>query len=140
MSNLRFLDPTFGTDLDTALRRFFSPHLFEREPTLQMRLDVSERPDTYVVKADVPGVKKEDIQVHVDGNVVRIEAEARSESETREGDKLLRSERYVGTLSRVFSLPHDVDSDRVQASYADGVLTLELPKKASGAGRKIDIG
>lgn len=139
MSNLRLLDPAFG-DFDTALRRFFGNPLAEREqPPLQMRIDVAERPDAYTVRADIPGVKREDIQVHVDGNVVRIEAEVRSEKEQREGDRLLRSERYVGTLARAFSLAQDVDDTRVQARYADGVLSLELPKKATPAARRITV-
>lgn len=139
MSNLRLLDPAFG-DFDTALRRFFGNPLGEREqPPLQMRIDVAERPEAYTVRADIPGVKKEDIQVHVDGNVVRIEAEVRAEKEQREGDRLLRSERYVGTLARAFSLAQDVDDTRVQARYADGVLSLELPKKATPAARRITV-
>jgi HSP20 family protein len=139
MSNLRLLDPAFG-DFDTALRRFFGNPLGEREqPPLQMRIDVAERPEAYTVRADIPGVKKEDIQVHVDGNVVRIEAEVRAEKEQREGDRLLRSERYVGTLARAFSLAQDVDDTKVQARYADGVLSLELPKKATPAARRITV-
>jgi HSP20 family protein len=139
MSNLRLLDPAFG-DFDTALRRFFGNSPAEREqPPLQMRIDVAERPEAYTVRADIPGVKKEDIQVHVDGNVVRIEAEVRSEKEQREGDRLLRSERYVGTLARAFSLAQDVDDTRVQARYTDGVLSLELPKKATPEARRITV-
>jgi len=141
MSNLRLLDPAFSDNFETALRRFFSPTVFERDtPQLQMRVDVSEKDNAYVVKADIPGVKKEDINIRIDGNVVQIEAECKSETETKgEGEKVLRSERYYGNISRTFSLSQDVDEAAAQARYADGVLTLELPKKATGSAKKIAI-
>lgn len=140
MSNLRLLDPTFGDNVEHALRRFFPVSLFESDaPQLKMRIDVSETDKSYKVKADIPGVKKEDISVRVDGNLVQIEAEMRSEKETREGEKLLRSERCYGTVSRSFSLAQDVDANAVQAKYADGVLNLELPKKARTDTQQINI-
>lgn len=141
MSNLRLLDPTFGDSFETALRRFFAPAVFDAEaPQLKMRLDVTENADSYSVKADIPGVKKEDISVRVEGNVVQIDAESRSEKETKgEGDKVLRSERHYGTISRSFSLGQDVDAAKVQAKYADGVLNLTLPKKAPANTSRIAI-
>jgi len=141
MSNLRLLDPVFGDNLETAMRRFFSPAAFEGDGTaLKMRIDVTENDQGYAVKADIPGVKKEDINVRVDGNLVSIEAEARGEKETRgNGDKVLRSERHYGAISRTFSLAQDIDASRVQAKYADGVLTLELPKAAPADARRIAI-
>ena len=102
--------------------------------------EVRETKDSYVFKADIPGVKKDDIDVQVDGNVVSIQAETRSEKEERgNGDRVLRSERYYGTVARTFSLGQDVDPSGVQAKYADGVLTLELPKKATPNGRRISV-
>lgn len=139
MSNLRLLDPSFGDNFEAALRRFFPASVFENEPQLKMRIDVTEDAGAYKVKADIPGVQKEDISVRVDGNVVEIEAQARSEKETREGEKVLRSERSYGTISRSFSLAQDVDAGKVQAKYADGVLSLELPKKTAADPRKIAI-
>lgn len=141
MSNLRLLDPAFGDSFETALRRFFPATLFEGEAApLKMRLDVSENDKAYTVKADIPGVKKEDINVQVDGNLVSIRAEARSEKETRgDGDRLLRSERHYGTIERSFTLGQDVDASAVKAKYADGVLSLELPKKGPANGSRIAI-
>jgi HSP20 family protein len=141
MSNLRLLDPNFGDSFENALRRFFPATVFDAEPSaLKMRIDVTENTEAYLVKADIPGVKKEDINVRVDGNVVQIDAETRSEKETKgNGDKVLRSERHYGTISRTFSLAQDVDADKVQAKYADGVLSLQLPKKAPATGGKIAI-
>ncbi|WP_338052439.1 Hsp20/alpha crystallin family protein [Rhodoferax sediminis] len=105
-----------------------------------MRLDLSEKDNTYVVKADLPGVKKEDINVRIDGNVVQIDAEVKQEKETKgNGNKVLRSERYYGNVSRTFSLAQDVDDTKAQAKYADGVLTLELPKKATAASKKLAV-
>lgn len=141
MSNLRLLDPAFGDNFETTLRRFFSPTALDADaPPLKMRIDVTENDRGYAVKADIPGVKKEDISVRVDGNVVQIDAQAKSEKDTRgDGDKVLRSERYYGTISRTFSLGQDIDEAQVQAKYADGVLSLELPKKAPADARKITV-
>lgn len=140
MSNLRLLDPNFSDNFETALRRFFSPAVFEGEQPMKMRIDVSENDAGYTVKADIPGVKKEDINVRVEGNVVSIDAETRSEKETRDnGDKVLRSERSYGAISRSFSLAQDIDATKVQAKYADGVLTLELPKAAPADSRRINV-
>ena len=141
MSNLRVLDPVFSDSFDSALRRFFSPAAFETDvPALKMRIDVSEKDNAYKVKADLPGVKKEDINVRIDGNVVQIDAEVNREKETKgNGDKILRSERHWGSISRTFSLAQDVDDTKVVAKYADGVLTLELPKKALPASKKIAV-
>ena len=141
MSQLRLTDPLFGDAFDTALRRLIPATAFESTvPDLKMRLDVTESPEAYQVKADIPGVKKEDIRVRIDGNVVRIDAESRSEREEKgNGDKVLRSERCYGTISRSFSLAQDIDEARVEARYADGVLSLLLPKRAPAAGRQVVI-
>jgi HSP20 family protein len=141
MSSLRLLDPAFSDNFETALRRFFAPVALDTEtPALKMRIDVSEKENAYEVKADIPGVKKEDINVRIDGNVVQIDAEVKRESETKdEGGKVLRSERYCGNVSRTFSLADDVDDSKAEAKYADGVLTLQLPKKATAASRKVTV-
>lgn len=141
MSNLRLLDPNFSDNFEGALRRFFPATLFEADqPAVKMRIDVSENDKAYTVKADIPGVKKEDISVRVEGNLVQIEAQTRSEKETKgDGDKVLRSERHFGAISRSFSLAQDVDSSKVEAKYADGVLTLQLPKAVAADSRRISI-
>ena len=142
MSNLRLFDPVFNDSFDNAMRRFFAPMQFEGQdvPALKMKVDVTENDGAYAVKADIPGVKKEDINVRIDGNVVQIDAEVKREKEEKgNGDKVLRSERYYGSISRTFSLAQDVDDGKVQAKYADGVLSLELPKKAPADARKITV-
>jgi HSP20 family protein len=141
MSNLRLLDPTFSDNFESALRRFFAPVALDTDtPALQMRIDVAEKDNAYEVKADIPGVKKDDISVRIDGNVVQIDAEVKREKETKgEGGKILRSERYYGNVSRTFSLAEDVDDSKAEAKYADGVLTLALPKKATAASKKLTV-
>ena len=141
MSNLRLLDPNFGDSFESAMRRFFPPTALEADaPQLKMRIDVTENDKAYTVKADIPGVNKDDINVRVEGNMVSIDAEAKGEKETKgSGDKVLRTERYYGSISRSFSLAQDVDASKVQARYVDGVLTLELPKAAPGGSRRIAI-
>jgi HSP20 family protein len=141
MSSLRLWEPSFNDNFESAFRRFFAPMALETEtPALKMRIDVAEKDNGYEVKADIPGVKKEDINVRIDGNVVQIDAEVKREKETKgEGGKVLRSERYCGTISRTFSLADDVDDGKAEAKYADGVLTLQLPKKATAASRKVTV-
>jgi HSP20 family protein len=104
-----------------------------------MKIDVREQESGYLVHAEIPGVKKEDIHVAVDGPVVSISAERRDEKDVREGERLLRSERYVGKISRSFQLAQEIDEAHVTARYAEGVLELSLPKKVAAQARKITI-
>jgi HSP20 family protein len=110
---------------------------FEAEP--QIKLDVSEDDKAYTVKAEIPGVKKEDINVSIDGNRVSLSAEVRSEKEEKEGKKVIRRERYYGAVSRSFTLGHDVDMNKAEAKYEDGVLMLTLPKKPGAEAKKLTV-
>lgn len=141
MSNLRLSDTRFGDGLENAMRRFFSPTAFDTETNLmRMPVDVAERDGIYELKADLPGVKKEDINVRIDGNLVQIDAQAsQSKEEKSAAGTILRSERYQGSVSRTFSMAQDIDEAKVKAKFQDGVLVLELPKKASQASHKIAI-
>ena len=140
MANITRYDPF--NDLDDIFKGLFvRPMRFDLEsaPQMRMKIDVSKADDTYTVKADVPGVKKDDIQVAVDGNEVTISGEIKQETEEKKGEEVLRSERYYGKISRSFTLPHDVDEAKVVAKYADGVLRLTLPMKAASKTRKITV-
>lgn len=106
------------------------------EPTI--RMDVTEADKEYLVKAEIPGVKKDDIHVSIDGNMVSISAEVKHEKETSEG-RILRSERCFGKAMRSFRLDQDVMEDKAQAKYADGVLELKLPKKNGAPHKEIAI-
>lgn len=102
----------------------------------EIKMDVSEDDKAYYVKAEVPGIKKEDIHVAVDDNQVSITAEVKQEKEEKKGETVLRSERYYGMQSRSFTLMHDVDQGKAEAKYQDGVLELTLPKKNNGGAVK----
>ena len=110
---------------------------FPREP--EIKLDVSEDERAYRVKADVPGVRKEDLHVSIDGNQVSISAEVKGETEEKKGETIVRSERYYGRQHRSFALPHEVDQAKAEAKYENGVLELTLAKKPVLAGRKLTI-
>lgn len=103
----------------------------------RITLDVTENDKAYVVAAEVPGAKKEDVKVSVEGNTVSIRVETRRDSEEKQGEAVLRRERYYGVQSRAFSLPHDIDDAGATAKYADGVLELTLPKKSGRDGAKV---
>ncbi len=136
--NLTRIDP-FG-ELDDLFKGFWvRPIGIEGQPQMQIKLDVKEDDKAYTIRADIPGVKKEDIHVTVEGNMVSINAEKKTEKEEKEGEKVLRSERYFGKVSRSFSLGSDVDEAKAQAKYTDGVLELTLPKKAGGTSKKLAI-
>jgi HSP20 family protein len=94
----------------------------------EMKLDLSEDDKSYQIKADVPGVKKEDIKVKIDGNLVSIGAEIRKDQDSGSGKKVISSER-ASSQYRVFTLAQDIDAEKAEAKYQDGVLELTLPKK-----------
>jgi len=127
-------------DVDDLLKGFMLRPVFrglEAEP--EIKVDISEEDKAYAVKAEIPGVKKDDIQVSIDGNRVSISAEVKKEKEEKEGKRVIRSERYYGTQYRAFTLAHDIDETKVEAKYQDGVLELTLPKKAGKEAKKIAI-
>ncbi|WP_088286446.1 Hsp20/alpha crystallin family protein [Ideonella sp. A 288] len=109
----------------------------ERAP--QIRIDLSEADGSYAVKAEIPGVRKEDIDVRIDGNQVTISAEVKQEKEEKEGQRVLRSERQYGFASRSFTLADTVDEAKVEARYQDGVLQLTLPKRSPATQKRITI-
>jgi HSP20 family protein len=115
-----------------------SPALRGFEPERRIRLDVTETDQAYMVKADMPGMKKEDIKISIDGNVVSINATMKEEKEQTTGNTVY-SERYSGEQFRSFSLPQDVDEAKAEAKYQDGVLHLTLPKKPGGSTKQITI-
>ncbi|HEX6320760.1 MAG TPA: Hsp20/alpha crystallin family protein [Burkholderiales bacterium] len=105
----------------------------------KMKLDVKEDEKAYTVRADIPGVKKEDIQVDIDANAVTVRAEVKQEKEEKKDEKVIYSERSYGMVSRSFSLPAEVDAGGAKAEYKDGVLNLVLPKKAGAQARRLQV-
>ena len=124
----------------------FAPGFFVKPPPGDavapghIRLDVRESEQAFTVLAEVPGVPKEQIDVSIDGSVVTLRAEVKPlAADAEAGDKVLRSERYVGALARSFQLPADIDQANARAKYENGILTLTLPKKQPGAGQRLNI-
>ncbi len=139
MANITRFDP-FGDTFEDMFRRLLKPARWEGEAgATDIRLDVHEGETAYTVKAEIPGVKKEDIHVEIEGKTVMISAETKREKEVKEGDKVVRRERFVGTMSRSFNLPVEVDREAATAKYVDGVLELELPKRTGGVTRRLTI-
>ncbi len=123
------------------LLRDFSPAFYVRPlhgdplPTpAQIKVDVKENGDSYTVQAEIPGVPKDDIDISLDGNVVSLRAEVKQQDSTSQDDKVLRTERFFGSVSRSFQLPVEIDQAQARAKYDNGVLTLTLPKKTLPSG------
>jgi HSP20 family protein len=104
-----------------------------------MRMDVYDAGNEYLLKAEIPGVKKDDIHVSIEGNMVSISAEFKQETETHETSRMLRSERCYGKTMRTFRLDQEVIEDKAKAKYTDGVLELRLPKKNVAPHREVTI-
>jgi HSP20 family protein len=137
MSNLTRHDP-----LDEFFRGFFvRPVEFGggNADVPGIKIDVKAHDNQYLVHAELPGVKKEDIHVDIDGSVVSISAERKQEKEIRDGERVLRTERFFGKVSRSFDLGTDLDEAIASAKYNDGVLELTLPKKAASPNKRLQI-
>jgi len=105
----------------------------------QFRMDVSENDSEYRVLADMPGVKKEEISITINGNEVAVSAEVKHEKVVKNGETVHRAERYYGKLQRAFTLGHEIDEATAQAKYSDGVLELTLPKKTVAAAKRLAV-
>lgn len=125
--------------MEDWLRDITPRGLRELQAEPMIGVEVSENDQAYTVRAEIPGVKKEDIKVDLHGNRVSITAESRRESEQKEGERVVRSELYYGQQHRTFTLDSDVDESKAAARYVDGVLELTLPKRTTGASTKLQI-
>jgi len=105
----------------------------------QIKVDVKETPAAYTVEAEIPGVSREDIHVTIEGPVVTLRAEIRQMDGQSDGERVLRSERFFGSVARSFQMPQDLDESSAKAKYDNGVLRLTLPKKAAVAGQRLNI-
>lgn len=140
MNELRVTDPFAIEPMEEFFRGMMRPwrtDLAKQAP--QIKLDVHEDDAAYTVKAEIPGVRKEDIDVRIDANQVTISAEVKKESEEKKGKRVLRSERQYGYASRSFTLASDVDDGAAKAKYENGVLELTLPKRAKVSSKKLDV-
>lgn len=141
MSNLMTRNSLFDEFFkDVAPGFFIKPLHGDPLPAAsKIKVDVKENEKGFVVHADIPGVDKQDIHVSVDGNVVHLRAEIRQQDSQAEGEKVLRSERYYGEVSRSFQLPADIDEAGARARYDNGVLVLDLPRKMGSTPQRLTI-
>ena len=140
MTRLQVYDPFTGTGFDELFRGFLAPVRRESaDAPAMIKIDVTENDKGYVVHAEIPGVRKDDIHVTIEGNQVSISAETKRESQKKEGERVLRTERYYGSSYRSFVLPTEIDESASEAKYDNGVLELKLAKKAAVTGRKLAI-
>ena len=138
MARLSVYDP-FAEVFPEIFRGFLQQPARPQADVAEIRIEVQENAQQYQVQAELPGVKKEDINVQVDGNRVSITAETRREAPPREGERLLRSERFYGAMARQFTLGTELDETAVQARFDNGLLMLTLPKKQLPAARRVTI-
>jgi HSP20 family protein len=139
MISIRRYEP-FDDRFEHLFRGFLRPQVSREQGAVQqIRIDVTEDENKYIVQAEIPGTKKEDITVSIDGNQVSITAEVKRENEPKDGGKVLRTERYFGKTYRSFVLGQEVDKETAQARYADGVLELILPKRSAQTAHKLTI-
>jgi HSP20 family protein len=140
MAHIQLYDPFADTPFDELFRGFLRPvRAGEGEGPRSIKVDVRETDAGFVVHAEIPGVTKNDIHVTIEGNQVTIGAETKREVEKKEGERVLRTERYFGSLFRSFTLPAEIDQTTSEARYENGVLELKLAKKAAVAARKLSI-
>lgn len=140
MTQVSLFEPFALDTMDDAFRTFMRPWRLEAaEMAPRIKIDVTEQDGSFAIKAEVPGVRKEDIDVRVDGNLVTISAETKQEKEEKEGTRVLRRERQQGYASRTFSLASAVDEAKAEAKYENGVLSLTLPKKVGDSTKRVAV-
>ncbi|AJC17145.1 Hsp20/alpha crystallin family protein [Pandoraea sputorum] len=141
MANLTRFDPlNIEEPFESFIRNaFWRPLALESSKRMQIKLDVEEDDTKFTVRADMPGVSKEDIKVTLDGNQVSISAHISDSTEKTDNGNFVHRERYEGDMYRSFSLSQSVDKDKAQANYRDGVLELVLPKRADASRRELTI-
>jgi len=139
MANIARISP-FEDLFDEMAKGFWvRPFALPGETELKMKLEVEEGDKSFTVRAEIPGVRKDDIQIDVSGDQVSIRAEVKKEKEEKKGEKIIHSERSYGMVSRRFTLPADVDAEGTKAEYKDGVLSVTLPKKPSAQAKRVSI-
>ena len=133
---------SFQREMNRMLDQFFRGDIFDegegREALFTPAVDFSETKDSYVIKAELPGLKKEDVKVTLNNNIVTITGEKKSEYEKKEGS-YHRVERSFGMFERSIAIPGAIKSDAIDAKYTDGLLTLTLPKTEEAKQKTIDV-
>ena len=140
MANITRYDP-FNELVDDLFKGFLvRPMAFEGRAELpRMKVEVAEKNGAYVVTAELPGARKEDIDIAIDGAQVTLTAEVKREKEVSKDERVLHTERSFGKVSRSFTLPQELDEAKAEAKFRDGVLELTLPKKAAAQRKQVTI-
>ena len=115
------------------------PFSMEMENAPTIKMDLTENDTAYTVRAEIPGVRKEDVKVQIDGNLVSISAETEGEKEEKEGERVICRECHQGSAYRSFSLSSEVDETKAEAKYENGTLELTLPKKSGKTAKRIEV-
>lgn len=131
-------DPFYNVD-DWFKGFGMQPFSMDSETAPVIKIDLKENDTTYTVRAEIPGVKKEDVKVQVEGNRVSISCETRQEKEEKEGERVICRECHQGSSYRSFTLGSDVDETKAEAKYENGTLELTLPKKQGKTSRRIEV-
>jgi HSP20 family protein len=140
MNEIRLFDPLALDPIDDAFRSLMRPWRFATPDVApRIKVDLSEQDGSYLVKAEIPGVRKEDIDVRVDGNQVTISAETKTEKQQKDNGRVICKELQEGYASRSFTLACPVDEAHADASYKDGMLTLKLPKTTATSSKRLTI-
>ena len=138
MTRLSLYDP-FAEVFPELFRGTFAVPRNAEGNALEIKVDVKEALAEYTVHAELPGVAKDDIHVEIDGNRVSISGEVKRVNEQKDGERVLRSERYYGSMARAFSLASELDESKSVAKFENGVLELTLKKKEAVGGKKLQI-
>ena len=132
-----------SSDIARTFDRLFDDRFFGTfEPSSRLRhgaLDVAESEAAYTVTLDVPGIAKDDVNISIDKNLVRVEAQAKTGSEKKDGERVLHRERSVSSVKRSFTLPVEIDEASSTAKLDNGVLTLTLKKRQPAPARRIAV-
>lgn len=140
MATLIPYDPLVDTGIDELFRGFFQPVRREgRAAPVSIKMDIAEDDKSFTISAEIPGVRKDEIQVTIDGNQVTLGAEVKREHDVQDGQRVLRSERFYGSAYRTLTLPTEVDETQSAAKYENGVLELKLVKRAQQAGKRLNV-
>jgi len=138
----RRMVPTFFTDFldDLGAPNLLIKPMFNELHDTSFKVDIKESPKAFDIRAQIPGLKKEDIHVSIDGGMVTIQAERKESTETKSSDeRTIRNECYYGSVLRSFQMPAEIDRSQTKASYENGILSLTLPKKNGGQSHEIKI-
>ena len=138
MGDIMRYDPFYNLD-DWFKNWGMRPFSMDMETLPQIKIDLTENDNAYTVRADIPGVKKEDVKVQVEGNRVSISCETKQEKEEKEGERVICRECHQGSSYRSFTLGSEVDEAKAEAKYENGTLELTLPKKEGKTAKRIEV-